>query len=145
MYIFIFTKGKKFTFSPIKVPCKYAGTSTWGEPNMYKDNSGNLTRVKKTIINNEKIKGNIHEYIVGSTQTGKIKHPAMFPLELAQDQIFSWSNENDLVFDPFMGSGTSAIACANLKRKFIGTEIDDQYYALARERIEYHAKQQRLF
>jgi site-specific DNA-methyltransferase (adenine-specific) len=133
--MFCFSKGPPNTFNPIKVPCKYAGQKTWGQPNMYKDNSGELTRVKQTIIKKEKIKGNIFEYRVGSTQTGKIKHPAPFPVGLARDQISSWSNEGDIVFDPFMGSGTTGVAAKKLNRNFIGIELDPEYFAIAEKRI----------
>ena len=134
-YMFVFSKGKPKTFNPIKVPCKYAGQSTWGNRNMYKDNSGELTIVKQTVVNDNKIKGNIFEYLVGSTQTGKIKHPAMFPEQLVHDHIISWSNEGDTVLDTFMGSGTTGVACVNTNRNFTGIELDEKYYSIATNRI----------
>lgn len=134
-FMFIFSKGKPKTFNPIKIPCKYAGQKTWGDPNMYKDNSGNLTRVKQSTIGSTKIKGNIFEYLVGSTQTGKINHPAPFPENLAHDHIISWSNHDDTVFDPFTGSGTTGKMAVLLERKFIGTEMDANYFDIACARI----------
>jgi len=134
-YMFIFSKGTPRQFNPIKIPCKYAGQKTWGKPNMYKDNSGELTYVKQTTVSPTKIKGNCWTYLVGSTQTGKIKHPAMFPEQLAHDQIISWSNEGDTVLDPFLGSGTTGVACKNLNRQFIGIEKDHEYFKIAQERI----------
>jgi DNA modification methylase len=65
----------------------------------------------------------------------KIKHPAPFPLKLASDHILSWSNEGDTVFDPFMGSGTTGVACMNTGRNFIGIELDQDYFAIAKKRI----------
>lgn len=62
-------------------------------------------------------------------------HPAVFPLQLAKDHILSWSNENDTVFDPFLGSGTTGVAAIQTNRNFIGVELDEKYYHLARERI----------
>lgn len=135
-YMFCLSKGKPKTFNPIKIPCKYAGTETWGESSYYKTDDDNLTKTKKKIISDEKIKGNIFEYRTGSTKTGKIKHPAMFPLDLAEDMIKSWSNENDLVLDCFMGSGTTGVACKNLNRNFIGIELDENYFNIAKDRIE---------
>lgn len=135
-YMFIFVKGKVKTFNPIKVPCKYAGQTTWGKPNMYKDNSGKLTQVKQTVINETKIKGNVFNYLVGSTQTGRIKHPAMFPETLARDHTISWSNEGDTVLDPFMGSGTTGKVAKQLNRNFIGIELDREYFEIALQRIE---------
>ena len=46
------------------------------------------------------------------------------------------TNENDLVFDPFLGSGTTALACKNLNRNMIGSEIDEKYYKVSMERIK---------
>lgn len=134
-FMFVLSKGKPKTFNPIKIPCKYAGQKTWGQPNMYKDNSGNLTRVKQTVIGNEKIKGNIFEYLVGSTQTGKIKHPAMFPEKLAEDHILSWSDPCNIVLDPFMGSGTTGKIALLNGRDFIGIELDKTYYEISEQRI----------
>ncbi len=73
----------------------------------------------------------------GFGQKDKIayKHPATFPEQLANDHIISWSNENDLVYDPFMGSGTTAkMAIAN-NRKWIGSEISKEYCDIIRERL----------
>ena len=139
-YMFCFSKGKPNAFNPMKIPCKYAGQTTWGQPNMYKDNSGNLTKVKQTVINNEKIKGNIFEYLVGSTQTGGIRHPAMFPEKLAEDQILSWSNEGDLVYDPFHGSGTTGKMAVINKRNWIGSEMSEEYCKIIDKRIAEHVK-----
>ena len=136
-YMFCFSKGKPKTFNPIKIPCKYAGQETWGSPKLYKDASGNLTEIEKYKIGEEKIKGNIFEYRTGSTtQTGRIKHPAMFPEQLALDQVRSWSQEGNLVYDPFMGSGTTAIACIKQNRNFVGSEISPEYVEIANERIK---------
>ena len=63
-------------------------------------------------------------------------HPAPFPEQLANDHILSWSNEGDAVLDPFMGSGTTAIACINTNRNYIGFELDKHYCEIANERIQ---------
>jgi len=134
-YMFCFVKGKLTKFNPIKIPCKYAGQKTWGKPKYYKTDDDKLTAGEKSIINTHKIKGNIFDYATGSTQTGKYKHPAMFPLGLAVDQTKTWTNEGDVVLDCFMGSGTTGVACKNLNRKFIGIEKDDKYFEIAEKRI----------
>ena len=59
------------------------------------------------------------------------QHPAPFPINLAEDHILSWSNKGDTVLDPFMGSGTTGIACKNLDRNFIGMELDEKYFNIA--------------
>lgn len=71
-----------------------------------------------------------------NTATGNgIKHPAIFPEALARDHIISWSNEGDTVFDPFMGSGTTGKMALLANRKFIGVELDQDYFEIARQRI----------
>lgn len=144
-YMFCFSKGRPKTFNPIKIPCTYAGQKAWGKPRFYKNNDGELTGIKQYVMKDEKIRGNIFEYIVGSTKTGKINHPAVFPEQLAIDQIKSWSNEGDLIYDPFMGSGTTALASIRLNRNWIGSEISEDYVQVANKRLEPFIKQNRLF
>ena len=67
----------------------------------------------------------------------KTKHPAVFPEQLVIDHILSWSNEGDIVLDPFMGSGTTALACMKTNRKYIGIELNKEYVDLAEERIKH--------
>lgn len=74
-----------------------------------------------------------------------LDHPAPFPEALAKDHILSWSNENDLIYDPFMGSGTTAKAAHQLKRRWIGSEISSEYVALANKRLEPYLAQESLF
>jgi DNA modification methylase len=63
-------------------------------------------------------------------------HPAVFPEQLANDHIISWSNENDVIFDPFMGSGTTGKMAILNGRDFIGIEKDEEYFKMAKNRIE---------
>lgn len=60
----------------------------------------------------------------------------MFPEQLAHDHIISWSNEGDLVFDPFSGSGTTGKMSKYLHRKFIGIDVSKEYCEIAKKRIE---------
>ena len=71
-------------------------------------------------------------------------HPTEKPIELMQILIENSTNENDIVIDPFMGSGTTAIACINTNRKYIGFELDKDYYDAAMERINNHKAQTRM-
>jgi DNA modification methylase len=130
-YMFIFSKGKPKTFNPIMVDCKSADKE-------YKSTCKKITKNKKRIykefkINKQKVEDNIWEFAVSQNKT---KHPAVFPIELPLRHIKSWSNENDTVLDCFMGSGTTGIACKQLNRNFIGIELDETYYNIAKERIE---------
>ncbi len=145
-YMFIFIKGKLKTFNPIKELCKHVGSNTWGKSKYYKDSSGELTETIKAEISKDKIHGNIFEYKTGSqTETSDFKHPAMFTEKLAHDHIISWSNENDLILDPFMGSGTTGVACKQLNRDFIGIELDQDYFKISVNRIKKAVYQRELF
>lgn len=62
-------------------------------------------------------------------------HPASFPEKLALDHIISWSNELDIVYDPFMGSGTIAKVCIDTNRKFLGSELSSEYCEMSNLRI----------
>lgn len=71
-----------------------------------------------------------------NTESAKrVKHPAPFPEELPHRLINLYSFENDIVLDPFMGSGTTAVAALKNKRKFIGYDISEEYVKIAYERI----------
>jgi site-specific DNA-methyltransferase (adenine-specific) len=72
-------------------------------------------------------------------------HPTQKPILLMEYLIRTYTNENELVLDFTMGSGTTGVACKNLNRDFIGIEIDKDYFEIAKERIEKHTKQERLF
>lgn len=81
---------------------------------------------------------NIWKYANGGNNTTKdnvFTHPAVFPEQLANDHIISWSNKNDIVYDPFMGSGTTAKMAILNSRKYIGSEVSEDYTILARQRI----------
>ena len=131
-YMFVFSKGRPKTFNAIKDRKNVRGgmTESTAKSGMKKD--GTIPdRVYKTAAEYGKRK-NIWEYGVGG---GKIPHPAVFPLKMAQDHILSWSNEGDVVFDPFMGSGTTGLAAINLNRDFIGIELDTNYFKICKQRI----------
>lgn len=67
-------------------------------------------------------------------------HPTQKPIELLENLIKTFSNENDLVLDNCMGSGSTGIACINTNRRFIGIEIDKKYFNIAESRIKQHIK-----
>ena len=72
-------------------------------------------------------------------------HPTEKPKLLMNSLIADFSNKGDLILDPFMGSGTTGVACMNLGRKFIGIEIEERYFDIALERIDQAQRQGRLF
>ena len=66
----------------------------------------------------------------------KFDHPTIKPLELVEKHIRHSTNEGDVVLDPFIGSGTTALACKHLNRKYIGFEINERFYKIATDRLE---------
>lgn len=131
-YMFCLSKGKPNTFNPIKIKTKNSG-KTVKNASYYKTDNDKTTIVKEYIVKDTKIKGNIFLYSVGRNRN--IKHPAMFPKDLVKDMMNTWTNKNDLVLDCFMGSGTSGVVAKELQRDFIGIEIVEDYYKLAKKRI----------
>ena len=146
-YMFVFSKGKPKTFNPIKVKCKYAGTTTWGDSSFHKTNESGLIKVGKKVINDTKIKGNVFLYDTAkASRKGEYGgHPAPFPKALANDHILSWSNEGDIVLDPFMGSGTTGIVANKLGRHYVGIELNPEYVEMAERRIGLEKSQLKLF
>src|SRR5574344_935324 len=130
-YMFILAKGKLKTINFIRDrKNKVTGVQKMSKTALSKDGE-KPERIEKELKEYGKRK-NIWKYGVGG---GKIDHPAIFPEKLAEDHIISWSNEGDIVLDPFMGSGTTAIACINTNRNYIGFELDKHYCDIANERI----------
>lgn len=81
---------------------------------------------------------NVWQVSRGESTTG---HPAVFPLNLARGHVQTWSNMGGVVLDPFLGSGTTAIACVREKRHFIGFELNKEYFDIARRRIAEERRQ----
>ena len=134
-YMFIFTKKNLKTFNPINdkknvtFGCKKHGTIR------QKDGATKpLSSVGKPI-NEYGIRHNVWE--INPEKNNTTGHPAVFPLKLVHDHLITWTNENDIVLDCFMGSGTTGLACKMLNRNFIGIEIDQEYFKKATERIDY--------
>lgn len=144
-YMFILSKGKPNTFNGLLDTCKYSGINNSSGTFRNKSEDGTTQqshnrKIGNKIVKTHKLKSNIWYYNIGNNQstTDKIafKHPAIFPEKLAQDHILSWSNENDIVLDCFMGSGTTGKMCKQLNRKFIGIDKVKEYCDIAIERIK---------
>jgi site-specific DNA-methyltransferase (adenine-specific) len=119
-FMFVFSKGKPKANLICDKPNKWAG---------YKDFSGKL----KNPVPEFSPRNNIWKY---TTSFNGVKHPAPFPEKLAQDHILTWSDEGQIIYDPFMGSGTTAKMALLNSRKYIGSEISPEYVILANQRIE---------
>ena len=135
-YMFVFSKGKPKAFNAIRVKTLHGGEQmNWGGRKTEMDvNQCRRHRNDEYLqVKKDKPHTNIFCYRIGGSATG---HRAVFPYQLARDHVVSWSNENDVVLDPFMGSGTTAIACIREKRHYIGFELNKEYYDIACERIK---------
>ncbi len=137
-YMFAFSKESPKTFNPITEPTKYQGLANM--KNRGKNGTLNYEKIERT---KEKKVGNVFSYSVGGGISTKDKvaynHPAIFPEKLVADQINTWTNENDIIYDPFMGSGTTAKMAHLLNRKWIGSEISKEYVNIANERLQIHS------
>lgn len=139
-YMFVFCKGK--IRNDISLLCdkpnKWAGHTNWGNNTQY-DKDGNLKQTNNIKpVPEFSLRNNIWKYSVGFND--KTGHPAVFPEKLAEDHILSWSRENDVVLDPFMGSGTTAKMSILNNRNYIGFEISEEYCSMAEKRLHKYEK-----
>jgi DNA modification methylase len=136
-YMFVFSKGKINTFNLIyDRENKVVGSM---KTNTNRDKFTADTGRKYREITTKKMGRRFNIWKYEQTQghdTYSKKHPAPFPETLVTDHIISWSNEGDVVLDPFMGSGTTAKMAVLNNRHYIGYELDEKYFEVAQKRIE---------
>ena len=130
-YMFIFSKGKLNKFYPIEDrKNKETPSDSRSVHGSYIE--GESTNHRRIVTKEYGRRTNIW-----NIQPQKLsKHPAPYPEQLAADHIKSWSNEGDIVLDPFMGSGTTAKVARALGRHYIGFEISAEYCDIIRKRLE---------
>lgn len=112
-----FTKGKPYT---IDRKANYKGEGYNKQTDSYKENNGFRHPTSVLEFSNPRIKGG---------------HPTQKPLELFEWLVKTYTNKGDIVLDNTIGSGTTAVACINTKRNFIGIELSEEYCKIAEERI----------
>ena len=140
-YMFVFCKDKIKTAHMICDKAnKWAGHTNWGK-NTNRLKNGELQETSDIKpVPDFSPRNNIWKYNVGkgfnSSDKESHEHPAIFPEQLAEDHILSWSNEDDIILDPFSGSGTTCKMAKKNKRKFIGFDISEEYCKLAEKIIE---------
>lgn len=131
-YMFVFCKGyPPRVFNPITRQNKLSGKTITspGQRNangtMRHENGKIFTIKERSVIDN------VWEYVPARNPD----HPAPFPEQLAEDHILSWSNPDDIVLDPFVGSGTTAKMAIRHNRRYIGIDISAEYCEIARRRV----------
>ena len=138
-YCFILSKGKPNTVNIIMdKPNTWSGTKSWGNARArLRDGTLDISEQKTKEIKMFGARTNIWRIKnsggFGQSDNRAYQHPATMPEQLAEDHIRTWSNEGDLVLDPFMGSGTTARMAHKRDRNWIGFEIDKEYYDLCVE------------
>lgn len=137
-YMFVLCKGSPKTINLIKD--RKNKDAREGDNGTKRLKNGELQHLKRGGYGEYGRRTNVWEYRIGKGHSTDdefaFSHPAIFPEKLAADHIFSWSNKNELVYDPFMGSGTTAKMALKLERNFIGSEIDPEYCLIAEKRIK---------
>ena len=123
-----FTKGspKCFNLDMVRVPQKYPGKRSYKGPNKGMLSGNPLGKNPSDVWDIPNVK---------SKHPEKTEHPCQFPVAIPQRFIRALTDKNDLVLDPFMGSGTSGVASVLEQRRFAGAEIQDLYYQIAQQRI----------
>jgi DNA modification methylase len=130
-YMFILSKGKpKYLNLLSDKKNKSFGLKSKKETRSSKEDRKYKEGIR--IVSEYSRRYNVWEISRGKSKTS---HPAVFPERLAGDHLLSWTKEGDLIYDPFMGSGTTAIVAQKLNRKFIGSEISEQYIQLINKRL----------
>lgn len=137
-YMFVLTKGKPITHNLQRVKTTWQKKTS--EISTTRMANGETKEMKYEKGKETRIMDNVWPIDAGYMRTTKdkfaYKHPAMFPEELCQRHILTWSNKNDTVLDIFMGSGTTAKMAILNNRKYIGFELDNHYCDIANERIQ---------
>ena len=145
-FMFVLSKGKPNTYNPIKDVLSKK-KSSYGVTKRNPD--GSMRAAKDVEFGEYQDRSNVWFFKNGYMQTTKDKiafeHPAIFPEQLANDHIISWSNEGDIIYDPFAGSGTTGKMAILNKRKCIMSEISAEYCDIIKKRLEPIINERTLF
>jgi site-specific DNA-methyltransferase (adenine-specific) len=139
-YILIFGKGR--VTNGTRTQMTYNPQKTDGAP--YTQRSGKMSENWKGGLKNvvtENLDGKRHPKTIQKFTRDRGLHPTQKPIEMMEFLIKTYTNENALVLDNCMGSGTTGIACVNTNRRFIGIELDGNYFNIGKKRIEEHISQ----
>lgn len=140
-YMFVFSNGSPQTFNPIRDRANARpGVESVTKGGRRRD--GTIPERHRRETQEFGKRKNIWRYGVGGEKT---EHPAVMPRQMAEDHILSWTNEGYTILDPFMGSGTTLVACHKLGRLGTGIEIDPEYFDIACKRVDKATRQADLF
>lgn len=147
-YMFVFSKGKPKTVNFIE-DRRNRFTERWGKGRKVRNKAGEFEKRDNYKANEMGRRFNVWQFNTGGGFTTKdeiaYEHPAIFPEALVSDHIRTWTNEGDLVYDPFGGSGTTAKVSHILKRPWILSEISAHYAEIAERRLRPHLQTSTLF
>jgi len=138
-YMYVFSKGQPKTTNLIADrPTAHAGAKKTSR--MERQPNGEVRRPQREFeVSEFAVRYNVWSIDAGYMKTTKdviaYDHPAVFPEQLASDHILSWSNEGDVVLDPFNGSGTTTKMARETGRRFIGIDVNESYCEIARKRL----------
>lgn len=135
-YILMFFKGRRprsLQKEHLRVPTKHRGKMWTGTQRL---TNGETVPIASTV-GDTKCRGTIWHYTTSNSEGNplKMRHPATYPDALARDIVLAFSAPGDLVYDPFVGSGTTAVVAAQEGRRFLGCDISEEYVQIAHERL----------
>lgn len=137
-YMFVLSKGLPKTINLIHD--RRNKESRDGDRGTSRLKDGSLSKQHRAGYSDYGRRINVWEYMIGKGHSSKddvaYDHPAIFPEKLAEDHIISWSNQDDIVFDPMCGSGTTCKMAKKNNRRFIGCDISKDYIDIAHKRIQ---------
>lgn len=135
-YMFVFSNGKPKTYNLICDKLKKESSKQRSKYSTSYIQRDGAWKVSKPTDNQKNFSRRTNVWNIANGQIRGIGHPAVFPEQLAHDHIISWSNQGNLVYDPFMGSGTTAKMAMLNNRNYIGSEISEEYCEIAEKRIK---------
>jgi site-specific DNA-methyltransferase (adenine-specific) len=134
-FMLVFSKGQPKSWNPIKDKVKAESSKKRSKYKRSFINKDGSRKSKESTDNNSDFSKRNNIWIIPNGQIRGLKHPAVFPEQLANDHITSWSNKGDIVYDCFMGSGTTAKMALLNDRYYIGSEISEEYCEIIEQRL----------
>jgi DNA modification methylase len=134
--MFVFSKGRPSVFNAIQ-DRRNSKAGAFGKSGSVRLPDGDLIRKTHSAKRIGEFGIRLNVWDINPVMSNGIRscHPATYPMEIPCGHISSWTNESETVLDPFLGSGTTLVACKQLGRKGIGIELEEKYCAIAANRL----------